>query len=436
MLPAAFFVLLMLLAQIPVWRKHGARGVLFSVFPRSLRAAVVWPVLSFIAALFELGLVIAISVSKGKEKLAVVVTALVGAALLGAWLFSGTWLLALTRRRGPISHRLMYILGQVFFAFARTDEIAPGAILLAAMTLARRRPATAEERSWLWTKLRQQKSGLGTFAVATAVTLLLDARAARDEGRNTEATEATLLARAYLGTVSYATRSGVPGVVRRLADDLHALVSAELGDWGFVAIAEDGWLSDEIRALRAAVLEHMGDPRMGQPPLPEPPQAVLTRLGRFVSRLLPRRKPPSASPLADMVAARFPGSSASGRAGWGEEVSFEVAQQDARTVHAVLSRGEHVSAQEQFLLLGVFDRLLSPEAPETVIPAAMRDDEGRRLRHARRRRRRHRPSPPPAPAPPSPLSRRTGRSPPACTASSSRCCRTSSTLAATASTAG
>jgi hypothetical protein len=368
MTPTVILALLFLAAQIPVLRKHGVRGVFKSWFARSFRSWV-WGIGTVFAAMIEVAFVSGAFLSHGN--LTAVACSLAGAFLLGGWLLSGVWLLAIARR-GTVSPRTLYLLGQLLFVFSRTDETVSGALLLAAMTLARRGPATDAERAWLWTKLKKQERGLGTFAVATAVTFLLEARAARDDRQLTAAHEATLLARALLGTVSYASDKGAPGVVRKLAGDLHALVSAELGDWGFVGIAEDQWLTDEVRALRAAVIEHIGDPRQGQAEIEPPVASAFAHLVQMTTRALSRkRKPAPPSLLGDTFARRFADAKAAPT-----EVPFETAQRDARAIHAALSRGEIVGGNEQFLLLAVFDVLLSPEAPHTVIPEAMREDEG------------------------------------------------------------
>ncbi len=362
-MPTLIGFVLMMLVRYLVARKRGTKFAPFAAytqpFSRSLRT-LLWFSISAFAAIIEIVLLVGAFASSGQ--LEMVLAALVGGAILAVWWMSGRWLLALARRPGAPPPRLLYILAQLLSVFSLTDESSAGALLIAAVRIAHARPATAEERAWLWSKVRRQKRGFGTLACAAAVLLLLDARAARDEGRPAAARDALLQARGLLGTVSYAGSKGAPKLVRRLAGDLHALVSAELGDWGFVAIAEEQWLSDDVKQLRAVVIEHMGDPRAGLPPLPEP-RSILARIPR-----LPRSpRPPS--PLAVAMQARL-ADAPDGPV----TLPFEEAQEQARVVHATLSRGEPVAVHEQFLVLAVFDTLLSPQAPMTVIPEVMRAD--------------------------------------------------------------
>jgi hypothetical protein len=360
-MPTLIGFALMMLVRYVIARKRGTKFAPFSAytqpFSRSLRALLWFGVSSF-AVILEIVLLAGAVGSHGELGLGLAAAA--GAAILASWWMSGRWLLALARRPGAPPPRLMYILAQLLSVFSLTDESSAGAVLVAAVRIAHARPATAEERAWLWSKIRRQKRGFGTLACAAAVLLLLDARAARDEGRLAAAREALLQARGLLGTVSYAGSKGAPRLVRRLAGDLHALVSAELGDWGFVAIAEEQWLSDDVKQLRAVVIEHMGDPRAGLPPVPQPPRSILARIPR-------RPRPPS--PLAVAMQARL-ADAPDGPV----TLPFEEAQTQARAVHAALSRGEPVAVHEQFLVLAVFDTLLTPQAPMTVIPEIMRAD--------------------------------------------------------------
>ena len=308
------------------------------------------------------------------------------------WWMSGT-LAARARApsRGHLAPRLMYVLGAgLLSVFSLTDEIERrgGAHRCGHDPRAHARPATAAERSLAVDQdtPAEARSSVPSPCAAAVLHCCSTLAPPATKGATPPPPREALAPVARPASAPSATptaKGRAQAVVRRLAGDLHALVSAELGDWGFVAIAEDAVAvrrrcsSPARRGHRAHGRPARRDCRRSR----SRGQAVLTILGRFVIPLASRAASrPPASPLADMVAMQAsPGSSAPDGPGWGHPVSFEVAQEaGARGARRAVSRRARVAVHEQFLVLGgASTRLLSARSsPMTVIPArSMRADD-------------------------------------------------------------
>lgn len=248
-------------------------------------------------------------------------------------------------RRGHV--KLAYRLAHLVLLFPSTGETYSGACLLALVALARRGDVTAEERKWVKERLRKESRHLGTYATACALHLLLEARAARDEGRLGEAQELTHRARILLGTVTYVSDRGVPAPVRKIVFELLGLDDARLGRWGSLEIAPEKALTPLARVLRAWTRERM----MNKP--------VEPKIARLRRRL--------ASPVLDKLFERREEAPApeTPRAMWAR----------ARRDFQVIARGGSIGPRNILNMLVRFDLMTHPEFPETILPEAIRSDE-------------------------------------------------------------
>jgi hypothetical protein len=239
--------------------------------------------------------------------------------------------------------RLVYYLAHAVLICPRTGETYAGAVLLSAVALAHRGGATRDERAWLWGRLAREERALGTFGAASAILLLLDARAARDEGRTADASGASALARAVLGTITYGSPAGAPRPVRKLSQELLALANASQGEWGLVGSLPARGLTATTRTLRAYARERL----------------IEADDGKLAGR-------PEASALAGALFARRSRP---------KSVPFDQAREKARAAYLALARGEAVGVHDTLSMLHVFDALLSPSFEHTAVPEEIRDDE-------------------------------------------------------------
>ncbi len=257
--------------------------------------------------------------------------------------FAGYLLSALVATGRP---RLLYWLAQALLIFPRTGETQAGATLWAALAVARRGSSTPEERAWLRECLSKESRALGTFGCACAVLRLLDARAARDEGRMAEANEAAMQARALLGTLTYASPAAVPPSVQRLTSDLLALLHASRGEWGMVATLPESRVSDRVVALRGYARPFFESHERS----PEAERARRRVGSPLLDALFARSQVRKSYPIADVIAR-------------------------GRAAFLALSRHEPVSLNGQMMMLIAFDALMSPEYEGTAIPSEARGDE-------------------------------------------------------------
>ena len=264
---------------------------------------------------------------------------------LSAFVLAWPILRALARRGWA---KLVYRLAHAVLLFPNTGETYSGACLLALLALAHRGDVTAEERDWVKARLRKETRHLGTYATACALHLLLEARAARDDGRLREAHELVHRARIVLGTVTYVSDRGVPAPVRKIVWELLGLDDARLGRWGSLEIAPEAALTPLAYVLRAWTRERLMD---------KPSETKTARVRRrlrssAIEKLFAR--PETAPPPREEA-----------RAVWAR----------ARRDFLVLARGGSIGPRSMMNLLVRFDLVTHPEFPETILPEAIRSDE-------------------------------------------------------------
>lgn len=241
--------------------------------------------------------------------------------------------------------KLVYRLAHASMVFPRTGETRAGATLLAALAIAHRGPSTADERAWLRERLARETRALGAFGCACALLRLLDARVAHDEGRIADADEATTLARALLGTVTYAAPKAVPRTVRRLTHELLALLAASRGQWPGIATLPDRDVPASVLALRGYVNERFRE----QAPSPRTERARRRARSTALDVLFARTPGPGSIPMTEAIAR-------------------------GRAAFLALSRQEPVGIHAQMMMLTAFDVLMTPEFEGTAIPVDARED--------------------------------------------------------------
>ena len=273
---------------------------------------------------------------------------LAGFALIGvfggAYLFAAFPILRALARLGK--PRLVYYLAHLSLVCQRTGETYAGATLLAALALAHRGNVSEQECAWLVSRLAKERRALGTFATARAMTLALLSRVARAQGQIELAEERGELARALFGTVTYLSSHAVAPEVRDIAVEWLALRDAELANWFMfmqhttreppVYLALRGWVKDRLMGGAATKAEvRARDILRG-------PQA-----DAWKARAGDPPKPATAAEARDLAAQTY----------------------------TSLCRGGAVSMRTVFAMLWIYDRLLDPADPDSIIPVEGRGDE-------------------------------------------------------------
>jgi hypothetical protein len=243
--------------------------------------------------------------------------------------------------------KLVYYLAQCALLFPRTGETHSGASLLALLALAHRGNVTKDELDWVQARLRKETHYLGTYATACALHLALRARLAADAEDLARSQEWSQHARIVLGTITYVSDNGVPDGVRQVAYELLGLDDARLGRWGSLEIAPEKSLTPLARVLRGWTRERLMD---------KPAEPKVARLRRRL-----------ATPTLDELFNRPREFSAPGGV---DEVSLRV-----RRHFVTLVRGGAIGPRHILNLLGALDALLHPKFKETLLPAAVRDDD-------------------------------------------------------------
>lgn len=271
-------------------------------------------------------------------------TELAAALVAGAMLFFAWPILRRVARLGR--PRLVYVLAHLCLIFPRTGETYAGAALLAAIALAHRGHVTKAERDWVASRIAKQERPLGTYAAAVAMHQMLESRAAREKGRHAAALDCWERAYALLGTLTYASKRGVPRGVLAFARGVLALQAARRGAWMGVTAEEADDLGAAGKALRRWAEERLRDS----------PPAVMTEVWRMRAK----------NPVVESLFARHREQ---------RPVSTPEAHARATECYLALARGEPVGLSAILGLLVVFDALLHPEFPETLIPEELRRDE-------------------------------------------------------------
>ncbi len=305
---------------------------------------VAWLIFSIYALATALSLLVDGAVVTAATLLDIAWKVLVVAAGACFFFFAWTILSALARGGRP---KLVYYLARIALVFPSTGETRSGACLLALLALARRGDVTAAEREWVRARLRNEKRHLGTYATACALHLLLESRAARDEGRIGDAHQSLHRARILLGTVTYVSARGVPSAVRKIVWELLGLDDARLGHWGSLEIAPEKALTPVSRVLRGWTRERLMD---------KPAEPKVDRLRRKLT-----------SPGLDRLFARTNESLRPD----GARAMWMRAQRHFR----VLVLGGSIGPRHVMNVLATFDVMLHPEFPETMLPEAIRTDD-------------------------------------------------------------
>lgn len=305
------------------------------------------------------------------------VVVLVGAAAL---FFAWPILRRLARLGRP---KLVYYLAHVVLLFPRTGETYSGACVLASLALAHRGASTPQEREWVKTRIAKERRHLGTYATACALHQMLEARAARDEGRIQDAYELGERARTLLGTITYLSPRGIPGGVRKVAYELLALDDARNGRWGFLELVPEKSLTPVARVLRAFGREKLGHvptatieklTKKRQKKLDDAKKRGITLTEKdleetievVVDRKAERIRRSLASPILDALFVRPT-----------ESVPPQTAHSAwirTRKLFLALMRGEPVGPRALMNLLVGFDMLLHPENPETLLPEEIKSN--------------------------------------------------------------
>ncbi len=241
--------------------------------------------------------------------------------------------------------RLVHVLAHVLLVFPRTGETRAGATLLAALAIAHRGPSTPEERAWLREGLNRETRTFGAFACACAILELIEARAARDEGRAEASNEATSRAGAILGTLTTASPAAASRLVRRLTVELLASLEAERGEWGYLADLPEKGAAPWMTALRGYFEERLA----GRQPSPRTERARRRARSPVIEAVFARERGRPALPAGEMIAR-------------------------GRAAFLAMSRGEPVGVQAKMWMLIAFDALMSPQYEGTVIPVEARAD--------------------------------------------------------------
>ncbi|AKU99390.1 hypothetical protein AKJ09_06054 [Labilithrix luteola] len=275
-------------------------------------------------------------------------TTLLGVVGGGFLFFPWPLLVRLARLGRP---KLVYVLAHLCLLFASSAETRAGACLLAGLALAYRGNATKAERDWLLSRLQTDDRLLGTHATAFALYLALESRAQKDEG-NAEASFAWAeQSRLVLGTVTYFSSAAVPAGVRRQAYELLSLFEASRGQWGGIMGSPLESLGPTAHALRDWADEQFSPPPgAGTPP---------------VKRKRPRK--PNGVAQFDALFARTRDEA--------ESYSAAEAYAMACGIHRELLRGGPVGPRRAVVMLSIYDVLLHPECPDTMLPEDVRKDE-------------------------------------------------------------
>ncbi len=277
---------------------------------------------------------------------AVGVAAGIGGGLL---LYLATWrLLHSVARRGQ--HRLVYYLAQLSPLFLSSDGTRGGALLLASMALAYRPSCTTDERAFVGRRLGKERRGGAAFGAALALWHALEARAARDAGDCVRASEHEECAWSLFGTVTYMSAAATPVPVRRVAEEFLALDSARRGQWGGIAHASESFHARTSTPARRAMVAYLNEKLKGHPR--DADDAKLLAALR--------------SPVVGRMFARVPRETkldAAGARAW------------ANRTYVALARREPVSPRAAIAMLSIYDSLLHPQCPDTLLPPEVRDDE-------------------------------------------------------------
>lgn len=275
-------------------------------------------------------------------------TTLLGVVGGGFLFFPWPLLVRLARLGRP---KLVYVLAHVCLLFAFSAETRAGACLLAGLALAHRGNTTKAERDWLLSRLQTDERLLGAHATAFALYLALESRAAKDEGNAKASFALAEQSRLVLGTVTYFAQAAVPAGVLREVYELLSLFEAARGQWGGIMGSPVGLLGPTAHALRDWADEQFGPPPGdGAPPVK-------------------RKRPRKATGVAqlDALFARTRDER--------ESYSAVEAYAMACGIHRELLRGEPVGPRRVLVMLSVYDVLLHPECPETILPEDVRKDE-------------------------------------------------------------
>jgi hypothetical protein len=274
------------------------------------------------------------------EVLTVSLLLIIGCAFFFAWPIL-RWL---ARRGRP---KLVYYLAHASLLFPRTGETYAGATLLAALALAHRGNLTRAELDWVSHRLVKQKATLGVFGAAYAMVQALQARLARDEGRQADAAMFAERARILFGTLTYVSELALPKGVETVVYEYLALDDCRCGMWGVLEIAPEKRVSTIVRAFRGWAREHLG---MGEK-----------------DKKAARARKRVASPLVESLYAR---------------PTEARPPADAREAHVracrdflALQQGRPIGPRATMNMLTTFDVLTHPEASSTLIPEAIRGDE-------------------------------------------------------------
>jgi hypothetical protein len=276
--------------------------------------------------------------------LVTLVAAVAGGVLAYGWTWS---LLHRVARRGH--HRLVYYLAQLSPLFVSSDNTRGGALVLSAMALAYRPSCTQVERAFVARRLAKERRGGAAFGAALAVWHSLEARAARDADDAARALELEDCAWSLFGTVTYMSGKATPLPVRRVAEEYLALDSARRAQWGGIEAASASFHARTSTPARRAMVAYLNKLK-GQEP------------DRDDARVLESL----ASPVIDRLFAREAREQKLGTA--------EARAWATRTYVALVQR-KPVSPRAAVAMLSIYDALLDPRSPDTLLPPEVREDE-------------------------------------------------------------
>jgi hypothetical protein len=274
---------------------------------------------------------------------------LVAAVAGGVLAFGWTWsLLHSLARRGR--HRLVYYLAQLSPLFVSSDNTRGGALLLSAMALAYRPSCTRIERAFVARRLAEERRGGAAFGAALAVWHSLEARAARDAGDATHAFELDERAWSLFGTITYMSDKATPLPVRRAAEEYLALDSARRAQWGGIEAASASFHARTSTPARQAMVAYVNEKLKGR------------ERRQDDTRLLARL----ASPVVDRLFAREARE---------RKPDPAVVRAWATSTYVTLLHRKPVSARAAVGMLAIYDAMLDPGSPDTLLPPEIREDE-------------------------------------------------------------
>jgi hypothetical protein len=327
--------------------KQGKAAPIVRADPRS----VLWGLVAVAGLVAALPLGIALLggvIDRPSPRSAAALLLLVAAVVGGVLAYRWTWsLLHPVARRGR--HRLVYYLAQLSPLFVSSGGTHGGGLLLSAMALAYRPSCTEAERAFVARRLARERPGGAAFGAALAMWHALEARAARDAGDAARALELEECAWSLFGTITYMSARATPLPVRRVAEEYLALDSARRGQWGGIE-ATTTFHARTSTPARRAMVAYLNEKLKRRERDPSDAR-VLAKL---------------ASPVIDRLFAREPRE---------EKLDVTGARAWATRTYVALVGREPVSARAAVAMLSIYDSLLHPACPDTLLPPEVRDDE-------------------------------------------------------------